>query len=43
MDCLDTNGRLYTLGGELHDLVAMYAKHKRLWPVIAETAIALLP
>lgn len=41
--CLDTDGRVYTLGGDLHDLVAIYAKRKRLWPVIAETAIALLP
>jgi hypothetical protein len=40
---IDTAGRLYTLSGEVHDLAAIYAEHKRMWPVIAETAITLLP
>ena len=43
MLCIDINGQLATLNGESHDLVASYAAHKRIWPVIAETALELLP
>jgi hypothetical protein len=41
--CLDTDGRLYKLDGQVHNLVALYAKHHRIWPLIAETALDLLP
>jgi hypothetical protein len=41
--CLDTDGRLYKLGGETLNLMASYGKHKRIWPVIVETALELLP
>ena len=41
--CLDTDSRLYKLGGEVHDLMASYGRHKRVWPVIVETALELLP
>lgn len=41
--CVDTDGRLYTLEGDVHDLVASYSKRKRMWPVIAETSLDLLP
>ena len=41
--CLDTDSRLYKLSGEAHDLMASYGRHKRVWPVIAETALELLP
>ncbi len=43
MLCVDTGGRLYKRDGNVHDLTAIYAKHKRVWPVIAETAMELLP
>lgn len=41
--CIDTDGRLYKLNGDVHDLVAIYANYKRIWPVITETALDLLP
>lgn len=41
--CLDTDGRLYKLDGSVLDLTAIYSKHKRMWPVIAVTAMELLP
>lgn len=41
--CLDTDGRLYKKNGEVHDLAAIYGKYKRVWPMIAEVAIELLP
>lgn len=41
--CIDTDGRLYKLDGVTHDLMAIYAMHKRVWPMIAETAMELLP
>lgn len=41
--CIDIGGHLYNLEGETFDLVAIYSQHKRVWPVIAETAIQLLP
>ena len=41
--CLDTNGRLYKTNGDVHDLVAIYGKHRRIWPVIAEVALDLMP
>lgn len=40
---LDTDGRLYKRSGDVYDLAASYAKHKRIWPVILDTAIELLP
>ena len=41
--CLDTDGRLYKLDGSVLDLTVIYTKYKRVWPVIAETAMELLP
>lgn len=41
--CIDTAARLYKLSGVVHDLAAMYGRHKRIWPLIAETAVELLP
>lgn len=41
--CLDTDGRLHKMNGEAHDLVASYSRHKRVWPVIIESALELLP
>lgn len=41
--CIDIGGGLYNPEGETYDLVAIYSRHKRIWPVIAETAIQLLP
>ena len=41
--CIDTDGRLYKRDGEVHDLTAVYARHKSVWPTIAETALELLP
>ncbi|EDL62301.1 TY-Chap2 family putative peptide chaperone [Gimesia maris] len=41
--CIDIGGKLYTRGGDTHDLAAIYFQHKKVWPVIAETAIQLLP
>jgi hypothetical protein len=41
--CLDTNGRLYKTDGATHDLMELYSKCKRIWPVIAEVALDILP
>ena len=41
--CIDTSGRLYKLNGDVHHLVSSYAEHKRIWPLITETALDLLP
>lgn len=41
--CIDIGGQLYNREGKTYDLVAIYSQHKRVWPVIAETAIQLLP
>lgn len=41
--CLDADSRLYKLGGKVHNLMSSYGRHKRVWPVIAETALELLP
>ncbi len=41
--CLDTNGRLYKSNGDVHDLMAIYSKHRRMWPVIADVALDMLP
>lgn len=43
MLCLDVDGHLYTRDGRVDDLAATYAKHGRIWPVIAETALEFLP
>ncbi len=43
MLCLNTDGQLYKRSGEVKDLTATYAKYNRMWPVIAETALDLLP
>jgi len=43
MLCIDLNGRLHKPNGEAYDLLSIYSKHRRIWPVIAETAIELLP
>lgn len=43
MLCLDMAGCLYKRDGAIHDLAASYAQHGRIWPVIAETALDLLP
>ena len=41
--CLDTNGRLFRTNGASYDLKAMYKKRRRVWSLIAETAIDVLP
>jgi hypothetical protein len=41
--CFDTGGRLYKPNGEVLELAASYANHKRVWSVIADTALELLP
>ena len=41
--CVDTDGRLYKANGEVHDLMAIYRKAKRIWPIIAEFALEMLP
>lgn len=41
--CVDVDGQLYTRDGQAHDLASIYAKHKRVWPLIAATALELLP
>jgi hypothetical protein len=41
--CLDTDGRLHKTNGEVHDLMAIYNKFKRIWPMIAEVALDMLP
>lgn len=41
--CLDTDGRAFKKSGDVVELPAIYARHKRIWTLIAETAIELLP
>ena len=41
--CVDTDGRLYKTNGEVHDLMVFYSKVKRIWPIIAEVALEMLP
>lgn len=41
--CLDKAGHLHKPNGDVHDLAQSYARHKRVWGVIAETVIELLP
>ena len=43
MLCVDFDGQLYTRDGQVHDLATLYAKHKRMWSLIADTALELLP
>jgi hypothetical protein len=41
--CIDTGGQLYKTNGEVHDLAAIYSNAKRIWPIIAELALEVLP
>ena len=41
--CLDAGGRLYKLDGTVHDIGLSYKKHRRIWRLITETALDLLP
>jgi hypothetical protein len=41
--CFDIEARLYKLDGNIYDLAVLYDGHERIWPVIAETAMDLLP
>jgi hypothetical protein len=43
MLCFDIDGQLHMRDGQVHDLATLYAKHKRMWPMIADTALELLP
>ncbi|MCA9178439.1 MAG: hypothetical protein KDB14_28460, partial [Planctomycetales bacterium] len=41
--CLTTGGVLHAQDGRTYDLHLHYLKHKRIWPLIAETALEWLP
>lgn len=41
--CLETSGTAYALDGQSYDLMPLYKKHRRIWPVISHVALALLP
>jgi len=41
--CLDTGGRVIRLDGSSHDLLSMYGRSRRVWPLICETALDVLP
>ncbi len=41
--CLTIDGKLYRINDEVHDLVSIYSKYRRIWPMIAEVALDLLP
>lgn len=42
--CLDTSGRLFRQDGTCHDLPSLYKFNgRRIWPLICETALDILP
>ena len=41
--CLDTSGRLFRRDGACHDLPSLYKHDRRIWPLICETALDILP
>ena len=41
--CLDTSGMVFRLDGACHDLVNLYRHYRRIWPLISETALDILP
>ena len=43
MLCVDIAGFLHNRDSGVHDLAASYLNYGRIWPVIAEAALELLP
>lgn len=41
--CINIAGQIYRKGSEMIDIGLLYGRHKRIWPVICETALELLP
>lgn len=41
--CLETTGKAYRLDGGVIDLMPIYRKRRRIWPIIADVALDLLP
>lgn len=41
--CLESSGSLWTKDGRTYDLMGMYKKERRIWPLIVQTAGDLLP
>lgn len=41
--CIETAGTLWTRDGRTYDLMGMYKKERRIWPLIIQTAGDLLP
>lgn len=41
--CLDTSGRVFRQDGICHDLPGLYKRSRRIWPLICETALDILP
>ncbi len=41
--CIETTGSLWTRDGRTYDLMDMYKKERRIWPLIIQTAGGLLP
>ncbi len=41
--CLDTSGRLFRNDGTCHDLPSLYQRDRRIWSLICETALDVLP
>jgi len=41
--CMETTGTLWMKNGKAFDLMGMYNKEKRIWPLIIQTAGSLLP
>jgi hypothetical protein len=41
--CLDTSGRLFRRDGACHDLPSLYKRDRRIWPLICETALDVMP
>ena len=40
---METTGSLWTKNGKAYDLMEMYNKENRIWPLIIQTAGNLLP
>lgn len=43
MLCLDMQGRVFRRDGTTHDLMALYQRDHRIWPLIFATAVDILP
>jgi hypothetical protein len=41
--CLDTGGRVFRRDGTRHELPRLYKRNRRIWPLICETALDILP